>query len=417
MYMLLSLLRLSEYATEIEENRPEMMFIVAVTATSQSSIIYEIIHGNDDNAFIINPSSGVIKSNDVFDYERRQFYNLTVRARNVVNVDATVSVLVHVIDLNDNAPAFSELAYSGFISEDASPGSVVLDVDSAPLVIRAHDVDSDRNSLLTYSIVDDDEARNRFEIDASTGALKIRTSLDHEQASVYSFQVQVHDSGSPRRHAATLATVAVYVADVNDSPPIFEQSTYDVTVLLPTYADVLVVKTTATDADSSANGQLTYSIAAGNSGQQFRVDAKTGALVIHEPANMLDRYDLVVKVTDGVFENSCSVVVNVDLLQDTGLEFTQAEYTANVVENSTAIENITVVQARGHDVNEHVTFAILNPDKLFQIGATSGVIRSTGIPFDREKQVRFNTLIYQLCEYTYRLEYYYCMCVYENTYC
>ena len=199
---------------------------------------------------------------------------------------------------------------------------------------------------------------------------------------------QVSDSGSPRQSARAPATVIVYVSDVNDSPPIFSQSRYEATLLLPTHENILVVMTSATDDDSPVYSQLTYSILSGNDDGQFKVDPVTGALLINNPDAMLDEYDLVIKVTDGSYESTCRVRVHVDMAQNTGLSFTELEYAANVIENSTVVEDVVVVQARGHDVNEHVTFAILNPSESFAIGETSGVIRSTGLTLDREQQVR-----------------------------
>ena len=170
------------------ENEPEMTLVAAITASSQSSVSYDIIKGNDDGAFLINPSSGVLLASDGFDYERTPFYNLSVRASNVIGATAVATVMVHVIDVNDNAPVFTNVSYTGSISEEALPGSVVLNDRSSPLVIGATDADSGMNALLGYRIVDP-QAAELFEIDTNTGAIKIRRRLDREEASVYSFQV------------------------------------------------------------------------------------------------------------------------------------------------------------------------------------------------------------------------------------
>lgn len=45
-----------------------------------------------------------------------------------------------------------------------------------------------------------------------------------------------------------------------------------------------------------------------------------------------------------------------------------------------------MVQVLGSELNEHMTFKILNPTTMFGIKETSGVIQTTGTPFDREEK-------------------------------
>ena len=47
---------------------------------------------------------------------------------------------------------------------------------------------------------------------------------------------------------------------------------------------------------------------------------------------------------------------------------------------------MVLVQALGSQLNEHLKFRLLNPTEMFSIGETSGVIMTTGKPFDRETQ-------------------------------
>lgn len=78
------------------------------------------------------------------------------------------TVIVHVLDLNDNAPRFVQALYQGSISEGASIGSLILTNNSFPLVITAKDDDSELNSLLSYDIIET-LPRKFFHIDSSTG--------------------------------------------------------------------------------------------------------------------------------------------------------------------------------------------------------------------------------------------------------
>jgi len=85
---------------------------------------------------------------------------------------AQCTVIVHVLDRNDNAPRFTQSVYLGSVSEAAAIGSLVLTNTSTPLVITARDQDSELNALLSYDII---EAlpQKFFHIDSSTGELYI----------------------------------------------------------------------------------------------------------------------------------------------------------------------------------------------------------------------------------------------------
>lgn len=90
--------------------------------------------------------------------------------------------------------------------------------------------------------------------------------LDRESASLRSttgdasFHLTVlgRDNGVPPLSAST--TVTIYVDDINDNPPRFEREIYDVTISEATPRGTPVVTILATDADSSNNTQLRYSL-------------------------------------------------------------------------------------------------------------------------------------------------------------
>jgi protocadherin Fat 1/2/3 len=85
-------------------------------------------------------------------------------------VKAVCHVVVHILDRNDNAPVFLQPVYRGWVSEAAPIASLVLANHSTPLVISAHDKDSQLNSLLQYDIVEP-APRRMFHIDSTTGKL------------------------------------------------------------------------------------------------------------------------------------------------------------------------------------------------------------------------------------------------------
>lgn len=73
--------------------------------------------------------------------------------------------------------------------------------------------------------------------------------------------------------------------------------------------------------------------------------------------------------------------------------FQKAIYEGSILENSTKIVTVTVVNVIGAALNEHIEFRILNPTEMFRIGPTSGAIVTTGIRFDREEQQYYELIV------------------------
>lgn len=108
---------------------------------------------------------------------------------------ATAVVSVHVLDRNEFPPVLRRRRYAGRVSEAAAAGALVADADAAaqlgaPLVLDADDGDSPANRQRAYEILEPSAAA-RFRIDPTTGALRLATQLDYEEAAVHEFTVRV----------------------------------------------------------------------------------------------------------------------------------------------------------------------------------------------------------------------------------
>uniref|UniRef100_A0A8C0GZS0 Cadherin domain-containing protein n=1 Tax=Chelonoidis abingdonii TaxID=106734 RepID=A0A8C0GZS0_CHEAB len=289
--------------------------------------------------------------------------------------NATISI--QIVDENDNLPVFLLSQYSGSISEAAPVNSIVRSSANNPLVIRATDADSNQNALLVYQIVES-TAKKYFTVDSSTGAIRTIANLDHETIAHFHFHVHVRDSGNPQLTAESPVEVTIEVTDINDNPPVFSQAVFETVLLLPTYVGVEVLKVKATDPDSEVPPELTYSLIEGNV-DHFLIDS--------------NHYMLIVRVSDGKFYSTAMVTIMLKEAMDSGLHFTQSFYSTSISENSTNITKVAVVNAVGNRLNEPLKYGILNPGNKFMIKSTSGVIETTGIPFDREKQELYELVV------------------------
>lgn len=92
---------------------------------------------------------------------------------------------------------------------------------------------------------------------------------------------------------------------------------------------------------------------------------------------------------------SCYRVVHITWLHnsETSLTFQHPVYYGEVFENTTKATRVALVNIVGSHLNEYIAYSILNPSSKFQIGAASGVISTTGVPFDRETEDYYQLIV------------------------
>ncbi|XP_061184166.1 protocadherin Fat 1-like isoform X2 [Saccostrea echinata] len=380
-----------KYVGEVMENSVVGSPIVTVKANSQSSVNYEIIKGNDNMTFSVNPNSGVVYLKSRVDYELVDFYNLTILATNTVGKSDVTLVWIHVLDANDNEPYFTKTFYAGNISENSLPDSLILGSDEKPLVVTANDDDTNENAQLVYEIVDE-EAKEFFTITRDTGAIKSKVSIDREKFNKFEFLVHVTDSGKPQLHASEPARVVINVTDVNDNPPVFSLPEFRADILLPTASDVEVITMTATDADLDENANILYTIKDGNNDGKFKIDKNSGTVYVVNDTNMQDKYHLTIQASDGKYDTTASLVLTVtEGSDDFNLLLHHNEYKLNIQENVVVPQSLTVLQVASA-LNQPNVFTLLNGKGMFEVVRTSGVLQTTGKPFDREEKDRYKII-------------------------
>lgn len=103
-----------QYIANVLEGNTKGEFVLQLSAKDSDEgvnarILYHIVDGNHDNAFIIEPAfSGSVKTNIVLDREIRETYKLTVIATDegVPQMTGTATLRINVVDINDNKPTF-----------------------------------------------------------------------------------------------------------------------------------------------------------------------------------------------------------------------------------------------------------------------------------------------------------------------
>ncbi|XP_038549254.1 protocadherin Fat 3a isoform X3 [Micropterus salmoides] len=380
-----------DYQAEITENVVVGTSVTTVSAVSQSTLTYDIKQGNTNRVFQINQYSGVITTQKPLDYETTTSYTLIVQATNMAGMASNATLVIQIMDRNDNPPVFQQLHYRGSISEAAPVNSVVLNSDDSPLVIKATDADHNQNALLVYQIVED-TAKMFFTVDSGTGSIRTIANLDHETLAIFHFHVHVRDNGRPQLTADSPTEVTIQVTDTNDSPPCFTQNAYETVLLLPTYVGVEALQVSAIDPDKDVSTELTYSLTDGVL-EHFAIKPSSGVIIVKNNNFSKERFRFSVKVSDGKFSSTALVTILVREALDSGLSFTHSVYSSSIQENVLNITEVAVVNAVGNRLNEPLKYTLLNAGTCFRIRPTSGVIQTTGIPFDREEQEFYELVV------------------------
>lgn len=97
-----------------------------------------------------------------------------------------------------------------------------------------------------------------------------------------------------------------------------------------------------------------------------------------------------IAVSDGIHSTEGAVTVTVvDYAKTAGssLRFKKSAYQVSVVENTTSSQPLTILTLTvvGAELGERITYRLLNPTEGFSLGGSSGELKTTGIPLDREK--------------------------------
>ncbi|XP_050706085.1 protocadherin Fat 1-like [Eriocheir sinensis] len=95
----------------------------------------------------------------------------------------------------------------------------------------------------------------------------------------------------------------------------------------------------------------------------------------------------------GAASSTATAEIIIDEAPLSTLVFTQDQYWANVIENSTKEMNVAALGVKGQPLNHHVRYSILNSNIKFEIHPTAGVIKTTGKSFDREAEDHYTLVV------------------------
>lgn len=369
------------YNSSVLEEEPPPLLVVKIVATDADSnengqISFKLID-DYEGAFELDSETGEVYTSMRLDREDIPFYELVVEAVDHGNpqMTGTASVLVTVLDKNDNPPRFTRL-FSVNVTENADVGSFVIRVTSS-------DQDIGQNANATYSFTDN--PGEKFVIDPVSGNVTVAGPLDREQQDEYLLKVTAVD-GAWR--AETPLTITIQ--DQNDNAPEFEHSYYSFN-FPELQRDVMFVgQVTATDRDKQGpNSVISYSLQ--QPSDLFTVDPASGEVFSKKtlkykqtqmessPENM---YSVIILATDNgkpPMSSECLVTINVVDANNNAPKFDLREYLSPVPEGAVVGQRIMKVAAKDESdfgVNAEIDYlqAGGNGTEYFMIDKSQGWI-------------------------------------------
>ena len=254
----------SMYDVTVDENASVPRYLLTVDAEdddigvngeirywleSESNVI-----STDGNLFI-NQTSGDVYLMHTLDREQRAVYHYDVIATDggMKHLSARTELTLFVNDVNDCRPRInidtSTNSNYSVVTEGSPVGTFVA-------LVSAEDDDSGVNGQVNCTSMNPD-----FRLTFLYGnyyQLITAAELDFESQENYSVAIVCHDKGEASLRASD--ALDIYVIDLNDNPPVFDSTLYNVSVHenLPVHTSLVTVS--AHDIDTGENGRVYYVI-------------------------------------------------------------------------------------------------------------------------------------------------------------
>uniref|UniRef100_U3FY49 Protocadherin Fat 2 n=1 Tax=Callithrix jacchus TaxID=9483 RepID=U3FY49_CALJA len=351
------------YTGKVHEDVFPGHFILKVSATdldadTNAQITYSL-HGPGAHEFKLDPHTGELTTLTPLDRERKDVFNLVVKATDGGGRSCQADVTLHVEDVNDNAPRFFPSHCAVAVFDNTT-------VKTPVAVVFARDPDQGPNAQVVYSLPD--SAEGHFSIDATTGVIRLEKPLQVRPQAPLELTVRASDLGTPIP-LSTLSTVTVSVVGLEDYLPVFLNTEHSVQVPedTPPGTEVLqLAPLTRPGAEKTG-----YRVVSGNEQGRFRLDARTGILYVNASLDFetSPKYFLSIECTrksSSSLSDITTVVVNITDVNEHRPRFPQDPYNTRVLENALVGDVILTVSATDEDgpLNSDITYSLVGGNQL-----------------------------------------------------
>lgn len=235
------------YSFRINENSAINSLVGSLsTVSSDSQVIFRLTTATVvNNDFRLDDQTGNLY---VANYLDRENYNsitlyasVSYRDKNFRSDHALIQI--QILDVNDNAPVFTRPNYQAFIYLNTK-------IDDFILRVEATDQDEGLNSLIKYSLLDQNSP---LHVDQSSGVVRLRSFIDQD----YNLTILASDSGSPM--LSTKSFIFLKYLENDKSAPIFDIE-YVFDSFQPLIAGSIVGEISARVADTEYQSDIIFKL-------------------------------------------------------------------------------------------------------------------------------------------------------------
>jgi hypothetical protein len=370
--------------------------VLSWTYASVTNVVFELLAGSADFNVTYLSSSVVFTTTKalMYDFDGQKSYFLSVKVSDALfpSLSSTTQVEVTVLDVNNQAPVFTEDVYTiPSVFEQVLPLN--------PLALFAAtdaDAPSSPNSAVTFAL--SGSFASHFSLDAVTGVLSLVTPLLYSVTPTYELVVTASDAGMPQQH--TSITIRGSVTQIVVSAPMF--ATMGVNFSLDDYkpAHVLFTALATSEPDVLPLDQtapIQYALEGANTAM-FSIDSSTGEVSVLAEANfdVTPMYTFTVIATkttpyvEGVKSARLSVVVSVVNTFDPKPYFLESNFSFVILESSPAGVTVgSVIGFRDEEMgNPNTLMYSISDNNFFAIDGASGWITAkTVLPSNQQEKV------------------------------
>ncbi|KAA0703882.1 Protocadherin gamma-A5 [Triplophysa tibetana] len=292
---------------------------------------------------------------------------------------ATVQINIVVLDINDNAPVFSQSSYKASVVENAAKGSVVT-------TVSATDADESSHNIQYYFEHVTSTIKALFSIDADSGEVKVIGDIDYEKHKQFTFKVKAKDHGD----FSDSSEIIIDVLDVNDNIPKITLMSVSTAISEDAAPGTIIAMLNVQDLDSGDNSKILCSI---DRNSPFKIVSSLTNYYNLVTDSELDReqiaeYNITITAVDGgspPLSSKDILKLKISDINDYAPQFQQESYNAFISENNPPSTTIISVKAEDMDwgPNAKMSYFLIDGDlngspltSYISINSETGVIYS-----------------------------------------
>uniref|UniRef100_A0A0M3IME1 Cadherin domain protein n=1 Tax=Ascaris lumbricoides TaxID=6252 RepID=A0A0M3IME1_ASCLU len=384
----------AQYSASINENGKIGAAVITVHARDGIPPLKYALGGSKDGRawpLVIDEDTGKVVTRISLDYEKQSIYRIPLLVTDAGGRRAFSTLILNVVDENDNVPSFVASEYEMSVLADAEDGEAIF------MVLA---VDEDIGDQLEYTIVPDGSAYSNYvKVHPKQGIVSLQKPVRELVGERITLFVRATDLANPPHQSE--ARVIIAVQPNNVSLPHFSNHHYLFTVAEDAPIGTVIGRVQQNEQQLIPNVRFSTAPSSQSSGLPISVDQSSGKLIV---SSLLDRekvaeWRFMVRVTavdDETAGTLAMVTVRVSDVNDNAPQFQGAYERIAIAEDSPVGTSVAVLSATDADSgpNSRIFFSIEKNEgsSAFKMDRESGWLM-VAEPLDRETKEEYVIMV------------------------